>query len=615
MNLESRLQRSAFAARLLTLFPLILALGIFLALSAYQLRLPGLHYDEAKEAGLNAMQLLSGQPVSAFRDAAVQLGPWRLPLMVQDYIGALNVLAAIPFLAVGGVNVVALRWLPVAIGALTLVLTWRVAGRIGGAIAAGIAALLLAANPSFVFWSRQGIFVTNLAALFLMASLLSGLRWWASRRPRDLWLTALLMGAGLYSKLLFAWGIGALATLAGVAWALTRRSAAARHESQKNKASTWLIAGAFFLLPLTPLLLFNLRTSGTLTSMLGNLHRSYYGVDNSAYLANVTTRVGQMWSLLRGDHFWYLGEPFANPWAPWLALGLVGGAAVWAAARQDWQTVALAFLPVFLLVVIVAQSAFTVSDLFITHYALLLPLIPLAGGLAAGVLIGSATKRTSRGGQRADNRARHHVLRLALVGAAGLAVLWWGATDLWTTLRYHAVLGISGGYAAHSDAIYDLATYLDRSQLSAPVALDWGLDAPVRFLTRGRVNPVEVFGYTDLHAPDEGFAGRVRPFLDDPATVYVAQGAETGVFKGRVEALQAMAAERGLVLREVTHFSERNGRTLFVIYRAECPEAASSRRRQNDAESSRLRYNVVNHSGIPVSCETTGVAGSNGGQM
>jgi hypothetical protein len=70
--------------------PLAFAVVLFLALGAYQLHLPGLHYDEAKEAGLNAMQLLTGQRVTAFRDAVVQLGPWRIPLMVQDYIGSLN---------------------------------------------------------------------------------------------------------------------------------------------------------------------------------------------------------------------------------------------------------------------------------------------------------------------------------------------------------------------------------------------------------------------------------------------------------------------------------------------------------------------------------------------
>jgi predicted membrane-bound mannosyltransferase len=203
------------------------------------LQSPGLHYDEAKEAGLNAMQLATGQPVTAFRDAAVQFGPRRLPLMVQDYIGSLNVLLAIPFLAIGGVNVIALRWLPLLTGALTLLLTWRVAYRLGGPVAAGITALLLAVNPSFIFWSRQGIFVTNLTALIFIASLLTGLRWWANRRPADLWLTAFLWGLGIYAKLLFVWAIGAMVAAAGIASLLRTQSQKPETENWKLKTENW----------------------------------------------------------------------------------------------------------------------------------------------------------------------------------------------------------------------------------------------------------------------------------------------------------------------------------------------------------------------------------------
>ncbi len=328
---------------------------LFLALGAYQLHLPGLHYDEAKEAGLNAMRLVSGQPVTAFRDATVRLGAWRLPLMVQDYIGSLNVLLAAPFLAVGGVNVVALRWLPLVIAGLTLLLTSRIAWRLGGPVAGGVTALLLAVNPSFVFWSRQGIFVTNLTALIFMASLLTGLRWWVERKPCDLWLTAFLWGLGIYAKLLFVWAIGGMVGVGCIAWLLKARnlklearngSIAVATSSQLPASSfqlrllTWGGAAVAFLLPLTPLVIFNVRTGGTLTSIFGNLGRSYYGVDNTAYLPNLLTRLKQLVTLLRGDHFWYLGGVFANQWAPWLAGGLaatalVVGAVEWAIHAQD----------------------------------------------------------------------------------------------------------------------------------------------------------------------------------------------------------------------------------------------------------------------------------------
>jgi hypothetical protein len=147
---------------------------------------------------------------------------------------------------------------------------------------------------------------------------------------------------------------------------------------------------------------------------------------------------------------------------------------------------------------------------------------------------------------------------------------WWGG-DLWTTARYHAVLSKSGGYGGHSDAIYGLSDYLIRYEPAAPLALDWGLDAPVRFLTKGRVNPIEVFGYESLEAPDPGFEGRVAPFLDDPRTVYVAHTPDATVFKGRVEALAALAKARGLDMVEEKFIFGRNGQPPFVVYRVVAP--------------------------------------------
>lgn len=524
----------------------------FLALGAHQLTLPGLHYDEAKEAGLNAMQLLTGQPVTAFRDASVAVGPWRLPLMVQDYIGALNVYLAVPFLALGGINVWALRWLPLLTGGLTLLLTWRVARLLGGLPAALVAVLLLAVNPTFVFWSRQGIFVTNLTALFLMASLLTGLRWWQRRRPTDLFLTALFWGLGLYAKLLFVWAIGAAVVVAAAAqFAHTRRHTPATFPSPTTFALTLLALA----LPLTPLLVFNLQTGGTFISVLHNLERSYYGVDNRAYFPNLAVRLGQVLSLLRGDHLWYLGGTFVNSWAPLLAAGMVLVGAVAGLRTRRWAHL----LPVVLFLLIVAQSAFTVSDLFITHFALATPLIPLAAGLTVGTW--HPTPRAP---------FRNAALALSVV----LALLWAGS-DLRTTLHYHRALTRTGGHSAHSSAIYDLAAYLQEKAVGPVVALDWGISAPVQFLTLGSVAPQEVFGYSRLDEPDEGFAAHVRPFLEMQGVLFVAHMPEDTVFQGRVAALAALAAKNGRCLQEVASIAERTWRPLFVVYRvsepAQCP--------------------------------------------
>jgi hypothetical protein len=556
----------------------VACLLLFMVLGAYQLHLPGLHYDEAKEAGLNAMELITGQPVTAFRDAAVQLGPWRLPLMVQDYIGALNVILAVPFLAIGGVNVVALRWLSLLTGALTLVVTWRVAWRLGGPLAASATALLLAVNPAFIFWSRQGVFVTNLTALIFMSALLTGLRWWELRRPRDLWLTAFLCGLGVYAKLLFVWAIGAMLVIACMAWLLEARRSKQAARNPKPAASTLALTLVFFLVPLISLILFNLRTGGTLHSLFGNLGQSYYGVNNSAYLPNLLTRLGQLITLLRAEHLAYLGGPFTNALAPWLLLTLVLLAGVAAGlnarTRRVHQTgpgippLLRILAPLLLLALMIAQSAFTVSDLFITHYALLLPLIPLAGGLAFGALMGEGHEGPEEGNFGAAGRGKGSASGI-LRAVAIIALVGWAGSDLVTDIRYHRALAATGGHGSHSDAIYAVAELLDRAKLTAPVALDWGLDAQIRYLTAGRVQPTEVFGYDSFDAPDPGYAERMNKLLDNPGTLYLAHLPEYTIFRERVNTLADLAAKRGMTLRQRALYTERDGTPIIIMYRAE----------------------------------------------
>ncbi|WP_343410420.1 hypothetical protein [Candidatus Amarolinea dominans] len=110
---------SLFGGRLRAWLPLLLALLIFCSLAAYQLDLPGLHYDEAKEAGLNAMQLVRGQPVTLFRNAGLHLFGLTLP-NVRLHRRAQRLPGA-TVSGLGGAGVFALRALPIACAGLTLI--------------------------------------------------------------------------------------------------------------------------------------------------------------------------------------------------------------------------------------------------------------------------------------------------------------------------------------------------------------------------------------------------------------------------------------------------------------------------------------------------------------
>jgi hypothetical protein len=135
-------------------------------------------------------------------------------------------------------------------------------------------------------------------------------------------------------------------------------------------------------------------------------------------------------------------------------------------------------------------------------------------------------------------------------------------------LRYHAALRQSGGLADHSDATYHLAYYLRYHGEGAPIALDWGFDAPVRYLSQGTVTPIEIFGYTSPRQPDAAFAQRLQPFLANPNNVYLLHAPNQTTFAGRRELFVQMAQAAGLRLVPETQFSQRNGQVLFELWRA-----------------------------------------------
>ncbi len=555
---------------------LLAALALFVVLASYQLGLPGLHYDEAGEAGVNAMQLLTGGETSAFRGATVHLLGRGLPLMVQDYIGALNVYLALPLLWLTGIGVPNLRALAVLTGVASLltleraISTWtadrgsvklphdttneRSALRtphspLPISLPALFTLTLLAASPSFVFWSRQGLFVTNLTQPLCFGCIWLGLRWLRGGRGRMLLGSALLGGLALYAKLLAAWIIGPFVILA-VGWWLRRRW---KNTSRPSLSPGLILAAAMaFLLPLLPLLIFNFQTGGTLTSLGGNLGESYYGVDNRNLLANLPVRLRQLAQTLRGDHLWYLGGLHANRLAPWAAL-LATVAALALGGRRARHTVGP---PLALLALAVASSLFTVSDLFITHYSLLQPL-----AIAVAAISLNELRLQSKEWKLPISRLPN------LQSSIFFLLLTWLALDVTATVRYHETLLVSGGLSDHSDASYDLAYYLRYNGFGAPIVLDWGMGATVGYLSEGAVAPVEIFGYDSLTQPGEDFVRQLDIFLQNPTNVYLLRAPGQAVYAGRREVFIEEAQALGRPPERVETFAQRDGTPLYELWR------------------------------------------------
>jgi hypothetical protein len=206
-------------------------------------------------------------------------------------------------------------------------------------------------------------------------------------------------------------------------------------------------------------------------------------------------------------------------------------------------------IPLALLLLAVAASCFTISDLFVTHYALIQPLTLVVAAL--GLALAGQRWGQTRWGQ----------WLLAMV------VIAWAILDLRPTLLYHRALAASGGLADHSDASYHLAYSLRYNGLGAPIALDWGMDAPVRFLSENAVQPIEIFGYESPAEADAAFAARLDSFLGNPNNVYLLHAPGQTVFNGRREAFLAEVAARGLTATHESSFTQRDGTPLYEVWR------------------------------------------------
>ena len=542
----------------------LVTLLVFLGLASYQLNLPGLHYDEAFEV-VPTMQLMLHQPVVTFRDNGIWLGGQRFPLMTQDYIGAINTLLACPFFLGMGISVFSLRLMALAIGLLTLALSCRLARELQGRLAGSLAAALLAASPSFVFWSRQGVFVTSVTAAIGLAAAWSWLRWWRCGGQRYALLGAFLFGLGIYAKLLFVWlivGLGAAAAIILTARRLWQRHPVLAGAPSRAPGFAWLGCALATLLGSAPLLVYNLQTGGTLSNIGGNLTTSYYGANNLAFVPNLLERMKQFAAVITGSHLWYLGVSLPN----WLDLVLflltlasvlvllAGPARGSAAARR-------ALVPFVVIAVVIAASCVTVSALWVTHFAVIAPwpALAIAVGVAAGV-------RQLRGASR--------LARTTLVATTALVVGAACASDVLSDVRYHQSLYLSGGLGAHSDAVEKLADWLlvssrlpaaaDRPAGTRPAlkvaAMDWGIAAPVTFLTLGRITPVETFGYA--WQTDADFESRLRPFVQDPATIYLWRAPDEIIFD-RSDAFRAVYEPLGLEEDIAEAFYERSGRPVL----------------------------------------------------
>ncbi|HVB65178.1 MAG TPA: glycosyltransferase family 39 protein [Nitrolancea sp.] len=550
----------------------LFAVVVFGALCFYHYRLPGLYYDEAFDV-VPSMQILRGQPVQLARGVGIHLFGHAFPVMTGDYWGSVSTYAVLALFWLLGVGVLPVRLWPILAGMLAVLLTYFVGKRLYGRWVGAGASLLLAVFPSFIFWSRVGIYVISHIVAITLGIVLLFLRWRDSRQRRWLFLATLLTGIGLWTKLLFVWFLiavpAAYVLLLLADWVTEDRISAnslrsfvgrtwqrVRTDVPLGDVADFVAAACGFLIGAFPVIYYNLVSRGSYLVLRANLFHTENGVNNFALWSNVKVEADALRVLLNGGYFWFYGGIYTNPLYPWV-VGLSAIGLLILVHRVSWLQVhrrPTVFFLAFVLVVF-ALSCFTVSILGATHLVILLPIPQLF--VAATAIFGA------RWLSRRIGPGRRTAASLAGIGLIALVFVPLMAEDLRVDARYHQALARTGGYSGFSSAIYSLADYLEQNKIDRPYALDWGFKYNIMIITQGQVEPLEIYGSTYEPGPD--FNDALRAALATSAPIFISHTAE-GSSVPRLDDFKRIVAESGRTLTLDKTFKQLDGKPVYYVF-------------------------------------------------
>jgi len=523
-------------------------IAAFVAVASFDIRVPGLYYDELFQL-TTALAFVNGGLGSAVAwvpGTEISIAGHPFPLMAHSYIGAVKTAAFVPVAAVFGISPASVRGFTIAVAALSLVFTYLFARRLfRSAAIAAVGAVLLATDPSFVFYSRVDFGPSVFMFLFKAIGLWQLVGWWRGGRLRSLVVGSLAFGLGVYDKANFLWIVAAVVAAAllldyrGVRRRLDRRSI--------------LWATGAFALGCLPFLAYNASwPPRTIEPALkGTLHVSGGNPSGNPFV-QLGLRVQQLVRLLDGETLTELltGRHGGAPVLPAFALAAAAAIALAFAVPSLRARVRPAMFVVLSGFLVLVASALTPGGSYPHHVLLAYPAPHLA--LAAVVV---------EGAELVHRRAR---LAATLAGAAALTAS--VAVSFTTTTAMLSRLRHTGGTGNFSDGIYTLERYLVRHDRDRRlVILDWGIFQNLVALSDGDLRATEV--WDPLNSKGR-VRGKVLAQLDDRSARYVLHVPAATNFPRARTRFFAILRREGRNPRLERTVTTRLGQPLFEIYRA-----------------------------------------------
>ena len=503
---------------------------LLLALSLPFLDRPGIYNDEALFGNATFPPYTVVYSAQAFKT--------RMPLMVMTYVGTLKAYLARLIFLWAEPSTVNIRILPVLLGALTVALFFLGLRRLWGARVAGLGALLLATDATFIMTTRYDWGPVALQHLLLVGGVVSLVRFVATV---ELWALAsgfFCFGLGLWDKALFVWSLAAVTPAALlVAWPTVRRMVTVKHCA---------VALLGFGLGAYPLLRYNV--SHNWVTFRGNTVWS---------TANLPGKVNGLKRALEGSALF-----------GWIARDPEPGERV-AATPAEQFSVALS-----------RKLGEPQKSPFVWLFAAMLPLslFYLRSPVARPLLfawIAFAVTWVLMLFNRDTGASAHHVVLLwpwphlivALIvsrwGRAGIVlVILTALSGIAVTNQYYSQLIRYGGGHGWTDAMGPLAQHPALSRAGQVYVLDWGIANSLHLLQRGQAK----LGYLD-QATIAPAAPAVEALIQRPDVVFLRYTPGNEFIPGTGEALDQFAAARGIPHATVSRIADSNGRAIFEIFR------------------------------------------------
>jgi hypothetical protein len=498
----------------------------------------GLQNDEVLFAGGIYPPFVRGDSVRAWG--------YHLPLMVMTYVGTLKAMLyralVFPFFEPSGASV---RIPALLIGCLSVWLFYRLLLRVSGQRAALAGTALLATDTTYMLTIRWDWGPVAVQHVCLIGGVLALLRYWQTRRPREVSLGFFIFGLGLWDKALFSWSLAALGVCALIFYP--------RFVRELLRPRIFARATVAFLLGALPLVIYNVRHEGITfrsntewsAELLSHKARLiWYALDGS----------GLFGTIMREDWDGPLKPPDTPSEQALVALSdavgmpresiaawvFVAGLAALPFARRTWRPAVFALL--FGALVWAQMAMLRNAGTGLHHTILLWPVPPFVTALTL-----------AEGSQR--------IRRAGLPLLAGLVVIGC-VSNVLVLSTYYTNMIRNGGVPAWTEALWPAADAVREMKPLELLVVDWGFYEPIRLLHKGQTALGVATDPVDAQTREWALA-QVR----EPRNVFIAHTPPNEFNTGAHQRLVAFAEKEGYTLTDVRMFMDFNGRPVIQTYR------------------------------------------------